>query len=195
MVLRIMLMQAGVGGGMSCNDCMTTRDGTQFKIPEDWGNFSGYSLEVVKSGTNVVAAGIHTVAFRTHEARTEIAAPFNGSPRCGEGAIERFRYDLIAQIAQVDSGQLGLRSPVDRHIIVKSDQQYQRDVMGIVEEQVLAFSTLVERLQSHRLLTPTEANERRLHIDLRVVPMELFTAAPHLPDFTLLRVVLTLPQE
>jgi hypothetical protein len=185
--LRLLVFEPGTGGGMSFGDCGPSTDPTAgLRIPEDWPPMSIYSLQIEKDagGTNI-ASGINSVGFTSRV--TTDPNPWHGHTDCGGPYIQELRRDLILQLAGIDLAATALRAVVLRNIVRETDEQYRQAAVRILQEQTQAFGEVLGQLQSRGLITPAEAAERRLHMQVNIVPPGSGAALPALPGPAVVR--------
>ncbi len=183
--LRLLVFEPETGGGMSYGDCYLMSEASPgLKITEKWPAISIYSLQVAKNGGTVIASGLNSVSFTRRI--TEDPNPWKGHSGFGGPDIQELRRDLILQLAGIDPAKTGLRAVVLRDIVRRTDDQYRQDALGILQEQTKAFAEVLEQLQSKGLITQAEAAERRLHMQVHIVPSGSRPVLPALPDLRLL---------
>jgi hypothetical protein len=183
--VRLLVFDREIDGGMSFGDCYTLTDTVQgLKIPEDWPPISVYSLQVSKNGGAVIASGINSVNFTSRV--TNDPNPWKGHTGCGDPDIQELRRGPILQLSGIDSAKTGLRAVILRDIVRKTDDQYRQDAVGIIQEQAQAFAEVLGQLQSKGLITQTQAAERRLHMQVHIVPPRSGSPLPALPELGLL---------
>ena len=188
--VRILVYAPGKSGGMSYGDCVSLSSSSSgLAVPPDWPAIEIYSLQTARHGGAVIALGEHSISFVSHKSSN--GTPWTGKSGCGGLDLQSLRHDLIAQLAGVDPGKLGLRSLLLSDITLKSEEAYNHEMVQLLQGQARAFSAAVRTLVWRRLLTAEQASGLQLHIELHIIPMDLLSPLPAVPEKALAGISIT----
>ncbi len=177
--VTILVFEPGTGGGMS-GDCYGPKELPALNRPDDWPPISIYSLQIAKKEGTTISSGINSVSFTNRVTRD--VNPWQEHAGCSLPSLQELREGIILQLAGIDPAITALRAVVLTDIVRKADDQYRQDAIGILQQQAQSFAQVVAQLQSKGLITPAQAAERRLHMQVHIVPSRRVQALPALPD-------------